>query len=458
MLQLETVPSSNKYIYTINLPEEIAPSIKVMKRKVSILNNFTKRIGDIHDSKLATSSANQVQKTSRFYFWSGGAGIIFALLSSCFIFCAWPQHHIYIVPTAWYEFMTTAAIGFIGLFSASLILNCEIWLDVKDIKTWKNLIVLYLGSVVAWIMVNIGYYHIYSVMLNLRPPMPLNIHVCGTLTLALAMSFFWMLIPQPIRRTNMFWKRYAYYALSQIIRYLVILEYTFLTWLFVMVDKTYQWPIAILLPVLREINARIFTEVCYRSAGFQSTDIKITAVHEMACRHAVFLCVALSLIVKESTAFLFIGFDFVVNLSLCLRIIWRTKKRKQIITVEEDSDLQELALNEKTVYVVPLAYFICLTVAYFGPNTGIIGNVGNSSWHFGIVEDLVSPMLIMFVMFLVDIVAVIIWALLLKTVCNVSYFQSYIYLQKKFWLIMAIHEGYSLNEVSQNLNCIIIRA
>ena len=445
MLQLETVSS---YIHSINVPNETVASIPSAKRWLCLRSNFAQKFNAIHDSSFAASS-RQNRKISMMHFWSGGTGVLFALINSCFIFCAWPQHHIYLVPQAWHEFMTTAAIGFMGLFAASLILNCEVWLDIKEIKSWKNFIVLYLGSALAWILVNIGYYHVYYVMLGLRPPMPLNIHVCGTLTLALVLSFFWMLIPATARQTDMFWKRYGYYVLAQIVRYIVILEYTFLTWLFITVDKTYQWPIAIILPILREINARIFTEVCYRSAGFQNIDIKITAVHEMACRHAVFLCVALSLIVKQSTAFLFVGFDFIVNFSLCIRIIWRTRKKKQFLNTKDDADLQELALNEKTVYVVPLAYFICLTVAYIGPNKWIIGNVGNTSWHFGRVENLRSPLIIMLVMFLVDVFAVAIWAFLLKKVCKLNYLQSYIYLQKKFWLIMAIHEGYSLNEVSQ---------
>ena len=86
------------------------------------------------------------------YLWSGGTGVVFALLNSCFIFCAFPQNHIFMVPKAWHEFMTTAAIGFTGLFSASLILNCEVWMNIKGIKTWKNFILLYLITAFAWML------------------------------------------------------------------------------------------------------------------------------------------------------------------------------------------------------------------------------------------------------------------------------------------------------------------
>ena len=38
------------------------------------------------------------EKIPNKYFWSGGTGVVFALVNSCFIFCAFPQNHIFLVP------------------------------------------------------------------------------------------------------------------------------------------------------------------------------------------------------------------------------------------------------------------------------------------------------------------------------------------------------------------------
>ena len=122
-----------------------------------------------------------------------------ALLNSCLIFCAWPQHHIYLAPKVWHEFMTTTAIGFIASFAASLILNSEVWLNIRTIKTWKNFAVLYLTSIFGWFLANIGYYQIYSVMLGIKPPMPLSIHVCGIFTLTFSLLCFWFMIPTSLK-------------------------------------------------------------------------------------------------------------------------------------------------------------------------------------------------------------------------------------------------------------------
>ena len=397
----------------------------------------------------SNNNEGENEKIPTRYFWSGGCGIVFALVNSCFIFCAFPQHHIFKVPSAWYEFMTTAAIGFIGLFAASLILNCEVWLNIRHIKTWKNFLLVYLMSAFSWILANIGYYHIYTVTLELKPPMPLNIHVCGIFTFTFVLLLFWVIIPRHVRSSDIyFWKRYLFYVLAQVFRYIAVIEYFILSWLFVIIPKSYQLIIAVILPIIREINGRVLTAICYKSAGTKSRAIKITCVHEMGCRHAVFLSVAISLLASRETAALALGLDVGVNLLICLKIIWRSRVKKLSVATKDDIPLQVLALKEKVVpWVVPLSYCICFMVAYFGPNKDIIGNVGNTSWHFDEVESLDSPLIIMSFLFLVHLVSIVIWTLLLRMVCGIRYLDGYMHIQKEYWLIMAIHEAYSLNEV-----------
>ena len=81
--------------------------------KVGIFPDGTK-----DDIILSTGDAkvvNDSKKVPKRYFWSGGLGLILALANSCFFYCAWPQQHIFLVPNAWHEFMTTAAVSYTHL-------------------------------------------------------------------------------------------------------------------------------------------------------------------------------------------------------------------------------------------------------------------------------------------------------------------------------------------------------
>ena len=129
------------------LPQNLPENIDELPSETKIRQDCTKTM----------TPEDKCPKISMRYFWSGGMGIIVALANSCFIFCAWPQHHIYLVPKAWHEFMTTSAIGFMGLGAASLILSSEMWLDLKTIRTWKNFFIMYLVCVFGWILANVDH-------------------------------------------------------------------------------------------------------------------------------------------------------------------------------------------------------------------------------------------------------------------------------------------------------------
>ena len=411
------------------------------------------------DNKMTSNDSNEIERSGEvelvynepiphYYLWTGGCGMLFALLNSCLIFCALPQHNILKQPHFWYEFMTVSVCGFIALFAAALVITCSVWMDLNCVRTWKNFVSIYIVSACAWISSNALCYTIWVIILNFRPPIPLNIHICGIITLLVAMTLLWFLIPKHIRETRHFLKRYLYYCLAQIFRNACVWGYFFLARLFIIINPSYQWILATFLQLVREFNGRVLTKLCCKAASCEKTIISITCQHDMGCRHAVFLCVALSLLASTTTSFLCLGFDFGINFMLCLKIIWNNKIHKNVLATKDNIDLQVLVLNEKVVYIVPLAYSICFLIAFYGPNATIIGNVKNNSWHFGIVENISTPIYLMGLLFFIDFLSILLWTILLKKYCKINFFDGYMHIQKEAWLVMAIQEAYALNEVN----------
>ena len=214
------------------------------------------------------------------------------------------------------------------------------------------------------------------------------------------------------------------------------------------IEEKYQWVIAILLPIIRDMNGRILTAVCYKASGTKDNSIQVTCLHEMGCRHAAFLSVAITLLATRRTAFLCLGLDFLVNFLICVKTILYARREDTIIETKNNINLQILVVKEKVVFIVPISYSLCFLAAYFGPNANIIGNVGNSSWHFQKVDELRPPLIILGVLFLVRLIGIAMWSLLLKVFSQIKYIDGYIHIQKHLWLIMAIHEAYALNEVN----------
>ena len=87
----------------------------------------------------------------------------------------------------------------------------------------------------------------------------------------------------------------------------------------------------------------------------------------MATRHALFLTYTLGSIATDLTANIILATDYLINLSLVIRLI--RLKKKDPLNVEKQIDLlQDLVLNEMIEFVVPVAYVIVFGSAYFGPN------------------------------------------------------------------------------------------
>ena len=229
------------------------------------------------------------------------------------------------------------------------------------------------------------------------------------------------------------------------IRIACLWQYFVVSKLFLILKDEYQWILGIALLLIREFNCRILTKVCYKSASCESDAIKITCLHEMGCRHAVFFCVALATLATTPTSFLMLAFDFIINFWICVKII--CDKKKEELSAHYNVKLQQLALKEKAVFIVPLTYYSCFLLAYYGPNAGIIGNVKNTSWHYRMVQSLAKMFLTMGVLLAIHIVSIALWTLLLKKTCNIKFFDGYMQIQKNYWLIMAVQEAYALNEV-----------
>ena len=72
-----------------------------------------------------------------------------------------------------------------------------------------------------------------------------------------------------------------------------------------------------------------------------------------------------------------------------------------------------MILIEFVEVLMPFAYIFVVLGGYYGPNAGIIGNIGNSCWSYNEIEDMSKLLIALFRMFCIDIMAGIIGLFLL---------------------------------------------
>ena len=109
--------------------------------------------------------------------------------------------------------------------------------------------------------------------------------------------------------------------------------------------------------------------------------------------------------------------------------------------------LQDLVVNEIVEFVVPLTYLICLLAGYFGPNSELLGNIGNGDWQYSPIEDINHTVRYVLMFFLVDLGSLLVSATLLWWLCRANLYEAFTLIQKEFGLAFTI-------QMAMNLSCV----
>ena len=84
-----------------------------------------------------------------------------------------------------------------------------------------------------------------------------------------------------------------------------------------------------------------------------------------------------------------------------------------------------LALTEILEILVPLAYTMTFVVAYFGPNSEILGNIRSDYWQYQAIENPGKVLSTIFQMFCFDSTSAIIGGILLWNFSDVNLWKEF---------------------------------
>ena len=100
-------------------------------------------------------------------------------------------------------------------------------------------------------------------------------------------------------------------------------------------------------------------------------------------------------------------------------------------------------------FFAPLTYLLCFVLAYYSPNSHLIGNIGNAYWQYDQIKDFENAVENLFMFFAVDCISAVVCFLLLWSTCRINLLRAWSCLQKEFGLIFAVNMAFSVNGVSR---------
>jgi hypothetical protein len=200
-------------------------------------------------------------------------------------------------------------------------------------------------------------------------------------------------------------------------------------------------------PTLKEFNTWAMEKIMEKTANGDASGSKIVIKYNIAARHMIILCYTVGSIATKSTSSVLMAIDFLINICVCLKIVWLNRKSSQ--GKKQIDLLQELVINELIEFIAPIAYLLIFAAAYVGPNYSLLGNMGATYFHFKEIEDVNKFVENIVMFFAIDLCSLVISAILLWVFCKINLLKAIVALLEEFWFIFGVLLSFYVSAVSK---------
>ena len=324
-----------------------------------------------------------------------------------------------------------------------LMFESKLLFKLKDVMTFHVFIRFYVAKLIGFVVIpNLTQYLIWNFGLGHDNVMPFNAYL-SLIGFPIPYVALWLQYPTELyynKRGRRKFRSYIYYKFWRNFTWIPFL----LSAIIVRVlPSEFQWVMAILLPINREIDYFISTKALSNSTGVLDEGAKISITMAANGSYAMHMAIAIGTKATTFTAYCIIAVDFLLNLKTAFKILRLQRKvqpdhlenERKIINVKHE--LQELVLIEILEIIIPISYITTFLIAYYGPNAYILGNIRNSYWQYTPVENVKKLIITVFSLFLVDISSAIFGALLLST-SSINLLREGCQMLKTYWRIITL--------------------
>lgn len=372
-------------------------------------------------------------------------GVVLSIASTALNTC-WPQHNPLRNPTHWYEsvFIISTSWNFLAAsFLTGVSHFCVVCLGKGSVKPFAVISAVGTLSILSYFSLS---WYIWVQVLEWRYPIPYQGMLCGIVGWHSMLLTLWFQYPKAWRSEKRVKTRVILGIAIGIQATLVNFTYNGIENAFERMPENYQWLLVFVLIAVREVNAWLTPYLSKTITGVKK-DLAFDAIgtHYSAIRHIMFLSVNLGSKTTELTTYLMLGIDFSINISFALMALWYNRNEQN---QERKADIVlALIINEAAEFLMPIAYSICLLMAYYGPNAGMLGNIKFGGWNFSEITNIETNLFWILVLFFADFGSTVISAILLKMFGNMNIFKMYIQMQRELGFLFIIEQGYIVCEV-----------
>ena len=368
----------------------------------------------------------------------------FLILAGCiintFIFTSIPRHNSILYPEYWYESL------FCIIFSHSLRDSCvhivELYIFTKERCLLKKMhltkvfticsasfAVPYCISYISWTLY-LGYNH----------PMPFAGFLVLIGDVSIYMVAFWFLFPAQLRteyeikRQSLAYLSWRLWFTAQIILKEILSTVAHL--------DSWSWILPILIPLVRISSCKVAEKIVGSFPETNKDDVKFLVSASITISYVSFVTANLYSL-SDTLVYGILVVELFLHMKGCYEIFKvRRRVEEELESMENNTmasdrrkKIQSLAMGEFIDAILPLAFGIAFSMAYYGPNANLIKNVKNDYFGGQAIDDVPYFYFIMGLMFGLDLFAMFMSCAFLHHICKINLFQGFCNMMQKYWMI-----------------------
>jgi len=359
-------------------------------------------------------------------------------------------------PAYWWDLIIPASLGYSLYIALNSQLECKLIFRFDFLDNFRLFVRLYVVTVLAGIISFCTSHLIWTVWLGNHHPVPFT-GLIGWFMNLVHFVHLWFEFPSEARKEPSVRRRIRYYFLYRLWFLFYGLQKLTLKIMFDKIPIVIQWIMAIIFPLVRELNLWILSKLLEKSANYNSTIglvPKLTATVAVNIVHAFFVAMMLANSSTEITSYAILAVEFILNLYASYQIIKLHRKtvskdclETEAILIEKKEETVQLCAIETVEFLVPLVYTITFLIAYYGPNATIIGNIRNSYWQYSEVEDVGHFVAELIKMFFVDLASLVISGIIFWKVASLNFLQEGYKMMDLYWPLISVKVGGKIFQV-----------
>ena len=213
-----------------------------------------------------------------------------------------------------------------------------------------------------------------------------------------------------------------------------------LSYLFAESPADLQFLVPFMVAGCRELDKRIRSKLVTKMMGVQDEPASALIAIYISTIYSTFIAIRL-VGAQFSTVCCTIAIDFVLHSKMTYQIIKECRKINdteiEIVNVEDNERITILVIAELVEGFTPVIYAMTITMAYYGPNSHLISDVGNTYWGEEI-ENIENLYVTMFLLFGIDTLSAIINSVCLWRLLYVDMLSEFCRVLKKYGFVIAI--------------------